>query len=282
MAEVVGIDVSKHQGYIDWAKAANGQDFVIIRAGYGKFISQEDPCFKQNIEGAYKAGLDVSVYWYSYAATEADAKKEAEVCLKVIEPYRDKITLPVFFDQEYEPDIIAATKAVRTACCVAFCKAVKDAGYTAGMYGSQDWLQNKITLSSLPEDTVIWCARYSTNKPVIDYDIWQYSSTGKVPGIAGNVDLNVGTFPVSNADGWQKASGKWYWYENGQPVKSVWRKISGKNGTYWYYFGSDGVMVKGMQKVDKKIYYFNEKAALGIPEGAMILTSSDGDVQTTA
>lgn len=282
MSEVVGLDVSKHQGNIDWSKAAVGQNFVIIRAGYGRFVSQEDPCFKKNIEGAYAAGLDVGVYWYSYAATEAEARQEAEVCLKVIEPYRDKITLPVFFDQEYEPSIIAASKAVRTACCVAFCKAVKDAGYTAGMYGSQDWLQNKITLSSLPEDTVIWCARYSVNKPVIDYDVWQYSSTGKVSGISGNVDLNVGTFPVSNADGWQKASGNWYWYENKKAVKSVWRKISGKNGTYWYYFGSDGIMLKGMQKVNGKIYYFNEKAVLGIPEGAMILTNTDGHVQTTA
>ena len=281
MSEFVGLDVSKHQGNIDWSKAAVGQDFVIIRAGYGRFADQEDPCFKKNVEGAYAAGLDVGVYWYSYAGTEAEARQEAEVCLSVIEPYRDKITLPVFFDQEYEPSIIAASKAVRTACCVAFCKAVKDAEYTAGMYGSQDWLQNKITLSSLPEDTVIWCARYSGNKPVIDYDIWQYSSTGRVSGISGNVDLNRGTFPIS-ADGWQKISGKWYWYEDKKPVKSVWRKISGKNGTYWYYFDSNGVMLKGMQKVDKKIYYFNEKAALGIPEGAMILTSSAGDVQTTA
>lgn len=281
MAEVFGIDVSKHQGNIDWTKAAAGQSFVIIRAGYGRFANQEDQCFKQNIAGAYAAGLDVGVYWYSYAGTEAEARQEAEVCLSVIAPYRDKITLPVFFDQEYEPNIIAASKAVRTACCVAFCEAVKDAGYIPGMYGSQDWLQNKIVLSSLPDDTVIWCARYSNNKPVIKYDVWQYSSTGKVSGIAGNVDLNVGTFPVS-ADGWQKVSGNWYWYEDKKPVKSVWRRISGKNGTYWYYFDSNGVMLKGMQKVDKKIYYFNEKAALGIPEGAMILTNTLGHVQTTA
>ena len=95
--ELQGIDVSKHQGNIDWTKAAVGQNFVIIRAGYGRFSNQEDPCFKQNIEGAYAAGLDVGVYWYSYAANEAEAKQEAEVCLSVIEPYRDKITLPINF-----------------------------------------------------------------------------------------------------------------------------------------------------------------------------------------
>lgn len=275
--ELQGIDVSKHQGNIDWTKAAVGQNFVIIRAGYGRFASQEDPCFKQNVEGAHKAGLDIGVYWYSYAANEAEAKQEAKVCLSVIEPYRDKITLPVFFDQEYEPSIIAATKAVRTACCVAFCKAVKDAGYTSGMYGSQDWLQNKITLSSLPKDTVIWCARYSGNKPVVDYDIWQYSSTGKVPGIAGNVDLNVGTFPVST-DGWQKTAGKWYWYENGQPVKSAWRKITGMNGTFWYYLGKDGVLLTGIQRINKKLYMLNPSASNGIPEGACIITNESGEI----
>ena len=126
---LVGLDVSKFQGNVDWAKAAAGQDFVIIRAGYGRFASQEDPCFKKNVEGAFAAGLPVGVYWYSYAATEAEARQEAEVCLSVIAPYRDKITLPVFFDQEYEPSIIAATKAVRTACCVAFCKVIESAGY---------------------------------------------------------------------------------------------------------------------------------------------------------
>ena len=278
MMELQGIDVSKHQGNIDWTKAAAGQSFVIIRAGYGRFANQEDPCFKQNIEGAYAAGLDVGVYWYSYAATETEAKQEAETCLSVIEPYRDKITLPVFFDQEYEPAIVAATTAVRTACCVAFCEAVKDAGYIPGMYGSQDWLQNKITLSSLPQGTVIWCARYSANKPVIDYDIWQYSSTGKVSGIAGNVDLNVGTFPM-NENGWQKTAGKWYWYENGQPVKSAWRKITGVNGTFWYFLGANGVMLTGTQKIGGKVYHLNEKAACGLPEGALVVTDQNGVVQ---
>lgn len=279
----VGIDVSKHQGNIDWSKAAAGQDFVIIRAGYGRFANQEDPCFKKNIEGAFSAGLPVGVYWYSYAATEAEARQEAEVCLSVIAPYRDKITLPVFFDQEYEPSIIAASKAVRTACCVAFCKAIEAAGYRPGMYASLDWLQNKITLSSLPEDTVVWCARYSDTAPGIAHTVWQYSSTGKVSGISGNVDLNRATAELIKTntaqDGWVKSGTNWYWYENGKPVTNCWRKITGSNGVYfWYYLGPGGKMLKGMQQINGKVYYLNPTAALGVPEGALIMTDKNGIV----
>lgn len=246
---LVGLDVSKHQGNIDWTKAAAGQEFVIIRAGYGRFASQEDPCFKKNIEGAFSAGLPVGVYWYSYAATEAEARQEAEVCLSVISPYRDKITLPVFFDQEYEPSIIAATKAVRTACCVAFCKAVEAAGYRPGMYGSLDWLQNKITLSSLPEDTVVWCARYSDNTPSVAHTVWQYSSTGKVSGISGNVDLNRAEASLlGEKKRWENTEKGWIY----GGYKNRWAKIDG----YWYWFNADGIAVTGWVKVEGKWYYF--------------------------
>ena len=284
MAEVMGIDVSKHQGSIDWQKVKNdGVQFAIVRAGYGKFASQEDPEFSDNIQNAYKAGIPVGVYWYSYAGNVADAEKEADTCLQVIKPFKALITLPVFFDQEYEPDIKAMTTRQRTDCCLAFIKKIVAAGYQSGLYASYDWFKNKIYRAELL-DYPAWVAQYASKCQYTDKNLymWQYSSTGKVSGITGNVDLNVGTFPVSNADGWQKASGNWYWYENKKAVKSVWRKISGKNGTYWYYFDSDGIMLKGMQKVNGKIYYFNEKAVLGIPEGAMILTSEEGDVQTTA
>lgn len=276
-----GIDVSHYQGAIDWAKVkAAGVEFAIIRAGYGKYAYQEDPCFEDNIEGAYNAGIPVGVYWYSYADTAAEARQEAEVCLTVIKPYEDMITLPVFFDQEYEPAILAAGNSIRTQCCVAFIEAIEAAGYKAGLYGSQDWLQNKIDLSGLPEGTVVWCALYGA-EPEVEHTIWQYTSTGKVNGISGNVDLNEAddSLVVSTADGWNYIGGKWYWYENGKPVTNCWRKVTGASGVpYWYYLGPGGVMLKGMQKINGKIYYLNPAAAMGVPEGACIITDSTGEV----
>lgn len=276
-----GIDVSHYQGAIDWAKVkAAGVEFAIIRAGYGKYAYQEDPCFEDNIEGAYNAGIPVGVYWYSYADTVAEARQEAEVCLTVIKPYEDMITLPVFFDQEYEPAILSAGNSIRTECCVAFIQAIEAAGYKAGLYGSQDWLQNKIDLSGLPEGTVVWCARYGA-EPEVEHTVWQYTSTGKVNGISGNVDLNEAddSLVVSTADGWNYIGGKWYWYENGKPVTNCWRKVTGASGVpYWYYLGPGGVMLKGMQKINGKVYHLNPAAAMGVPEGACIITDSTGEV----
>lgn len=275
-----GIDVSHHQGSVNWGKVQ--ADFVIIRAGYGKYAYQEDPEFADNIAGAYAAGIPIGVYWYSYAGTVADAKQEAEVCLQVIEPYRDKISLPVFFDQEYEPAIKAASKDVRTQCCVEFCDAVEKAGYRAGMYASKDWLDNRIDAGALPESVTVWVAQYANKCSYTGrYTIWQYSSGGSVDGISGRVDLNQADDDLITftADGWQQIAGKWYWYEGGKPVTNAWRKITGESGVpYWYYLGPGGAMLKGMQKIGDEVFFLNPSAAFGVPEGACIITDSRGNV----
>lgn len=278
-----GIDVSRHQGAIDWAKVkATGVQFAIIRAGYGKYAYQEDPCFTDNIEGAYNAGIPVGVYWYSYADTVAEAKQEAEVCLTVIKPYKDMITLPVFFDQEYEPAILAAGNSIRTQCCVAFIQVIEAAGYKAGLYGSQDWLDNKIDDSQIPETATVWVAQYGNECTYKGrYTIWQYTSSGKVNGISGNVDLNEAddSLVVSTADGWNYIGGNWYWYEGGKPVTNCWRKITGESGVpYWYYLGKGGVMQTGWVKINNEVFYLNPSAAYGVPEGACIITDSRGNV----
>ena len=277
---VKGIDVSKHQGSIDWQKVKkDGVQFAIIRAGYGRFANQEDPCFKKNVEGAFSAGLPVGVYWYSYAATEAEAREEAEVCLSVIAPYRDKITLPVFFDQEYEPDILALNNRQRTDCCLAFIKKIQAAGYQPGMYASYDWFKNKIYRAELL-DYPAWVAQYASKCSYTDKNLymWQYTSKGKVNGIFGNVDQNEGYFELAAKNGWQKSGSKWYYYENGKQVKSAWRKITGSNGTYWYYLGEDGVMLTGLQKINNKLYMLNPSASNGVPEGACIITNESGEI----
>lgn len=281
-----GIDVSRHQGAIDWAKVkATGVQFAIIRAGYGKYAYQEDPCFEDNIEGAYNAGIPVGVYWYSYADTVAEAKQEAEVCLTVIKPYKDMITLPVFFDQEYEPAILAAGNSIRTQCCVAFIQVIEAAGYKAGLYGSQDWLDNKVDDSQIPATSTVWVAQYGSKCTYKGrYTIWQYTSTGQVNGIKGNVDMNEAAdeLVLSTADGWNYIGGSWYWYEDGKPVTNAWRKITGESGVpYWYYLGKGGVMQTGWVKINNEVFYLNPSAAYGVPEGACIITDSRGNVIRT-
>lgn len=276
-----GIDVSRHQGEIDWSKVK--ADFAIVRAGYGKYAYQVDPQFADNVKGAYAAGIPVGVYWYSYAGTVAEAKQEAEVCLQVIAPYKEYIGLPVFFDQEYEPAIKAASYQVRTQCCVEFIRAVEAAGYRSGMYASKDWLDNRIDAGALPESCTVWVAQYG-NKCTYKgrYTIWQYTSSGKVDGISGKVDMNQAKddFVGLISDGWQKVSNKWYWYENGKKVTNAWRKITGASGVpYWYYLGPGGAMLRGMQKINGEIYYLNPAAAYGVPEGACIITDSNGVVK---
>lgn len=278
-----GIDVSHHQESIDWAKVT--ADFALIRAGYGKFDFQEDPYLSSNIKGASEKDIPIGVYWYSYADNIADAKKEAEACLKVIAQYRDKIMLPVFFDQEYEPAIKAASYQVRTECCKAFISAVEAAGYRAGMYASKDWLDNRIDAEALPDSCTVWVAQYS-NKCTYKgrYTIWQYTSSGKVDGISGRVDLNEADddLIISTADGWQMIAGKWYWYEDGKPVTNCWRKVTGDSGVaYWYYLGKGGVMQTGWVKINNEVFYLNPSAAYGVPEGACIITDGRGNVIRT-
>lgn len=193
-----GIDVSHHQGKIDWNKV--DVDFVIIRAGYGRLASQKDRSFDANMKGAIARGIPIGVYWYSYATSVTDVQREANACLEVIKPYKKHITLPVFFDQEYEPGILAQSKATRTAMCVRFIELIEAAGYKGGMYASNDWFMNKIDSSQLKKHPA-WVAQYSSKCTYSGDNLWgwQYSSKGRMSGIAGNVDMNNGYFDLPKA-----------------------------------------------------------------------------------
>lgn len=278
-----GIDVSKYQGKIDWNKVKqDGVEFCVIRAGLGRYVSQEDTYFKTNMNGALSVGLPVGVYWYSYATSVAEAITEAQVCAQVINSYKDSITLPVFFDQEYEKGILALSNAVRTDICLAFMSEIAKYGYRAGLYCSYDWYKNRVIQSELTSYPV-WIAQYA-NKCSYSGDnlvAWQYSSKGSVSGIAGNVDMSVGydglinTITTPKKNGWANENGTWYWYENGVMVKSKWIRYSGR----WYYLGADGKMLTGMQQIDGEVYYLNEKNQFNIPEGACIITDNNGAIK---
>lgn len=188
-----GIDVSHHQGKIDWEKVKqSGVEFAIIRAGFGNVISQKDTYFDVNMENALNAGIPVGAYWFSYAVDTKDALKEAEVCHSVLKKWKDKLSYPVFFDFEYDSEEynseITYNRQGRTDIIRAFCEAMKGYGYSVGYYTNRDYIQNRIDKTRLPYD--LWLADYS-GSPDYACAIQQTSSTGKVNGISGNVDMNT-------------------------------------------------------------------------------------------
>lgn len=182
-----GVDVSVYQGNIDWNKAkADGIEFAIMRAGYGKYVSQKDKYFDQNMKNAKAAGLPCGVYWFSYALTPEDAIKEADACYEVIKNY--KLEYPVSFDMETESQMKLPKETV-AQIIEAFCGRMESYGYYTTLYTYASFLNYKV------EDRIfdkydIWVAHYNTSKPAFNrnYGLWQYSCTGSVQGITGNVD----------------------------------------------------------------------------------------------
>ncbi len=182
-----GIDVSYHNGVIDWAKVSKSADFAIIRAGYGK--STMDKQFINNICGAHTAGLKIGVYWFIYAANKDEAVLNAKMCEKCIEGYKDIITMRVWADWEYDSDNRnPQTKEGRTEIVKAFCGYLQGKGYEVGVYSNIDYIKNKFgNLSMYP----LWLARYNFNIDGYQPFMWQHSSKGRVSGISTNVDLNI-------------------------------------------------------------------------------------------
>lgn len=192
-----GIDVSRHQGNINW-KRVSGEDveYAFIRAGFrgsseGKLV--EDEYFQDNIKGALDHGIKVGIYFYTQAMTAEEAEEEAEFVIDLIKDY--DVTYPVVLDLEESTDSSARTSNMTqeeyTKAAIAFCEKIKEAGYTPMIYGNLKTFMIMLDLKQL-EDYEKWFAFYDT--PVYfpyEFSIWQYSSKGSVKGIKGNVDLNV-------------------------------------------------------------------------------------------
>lgn len=188
-----GIDVSKWQGQIDWSKAkSDGVEFAILRAGYGGGVL--DPTFAQNAKTCNQLGIPIGVYWFSYARNKSEAVKEAEFCLAAISPYQ--VQYPVCFDFEYDSvnyakkNGICVTKALATQIADGFLNRIEQGGYYACNYMNYDFSKNMFDMSVLARYD-IWYARYLNNPDRSDCGLWQYTSTGRVAGIEGNVDKNV-------------------------------------------------------------------------------------------
>ena len=197
---VAGIDVSVYQGEIDWQQVKDsGVEFVIIRCGNRGYVTgslNEDVNFRHNIEGALNAGLDVGVYYFSQAVDMQEALDEAEFIIDLLDGY--ELTLPVFYDWEVviDPDGDAVRASdidpdLLTSNFLVFAQRLELEGYEAAVYANKKTAVWKYDLSRL-DGYDIWYAEYS-DVPTMPYDfaMWQYSSKGAVPGINGNVDLNI-------------------------------------------------------------------------------------------
>lgn len=185
---IPGIDVSEWQGHVDFqAVKASGVKFALIRAGYGRSASQEDRYFSEHYAQAKVAGLQVGAYWYSYAVSPADAANEARACLTVLG--NRHFDYPIYFDLE-EQWQFRQGRAFCDSLVKSFCSVLEQHGCYAGLYISRSPLQTYIS-PAVAQRYAIWVAEYgSCCNYNGNYGIWQHSSTGSVPGVNGNCDLD--------------------------------------------------------------------------------------------
>ena len=198
------IDVSEHQGKIDFQRVkASGVRGVIIRAGHGKHGGRADYKFHANITKAKAAGLPVGIYWFSYAGSKQKAINEAKTCLRLLKAY--KIDMPVYFDWEYDSmDYTKVKSRTRiTDMTIAFCNTIIQGGRRAGYYFNLSYYNNFFDNSRLKNYST-WYAYWGTNQPAANiwaqankmkaptrFDLWQFSSRGRIPGISGYVDCDL-------------------------------------------------------------------------------------------
>ena len=191
------IDVSEHNGDIDWERVKGSIDGAILRAGYGK--GNADKKFTRNAAECNRLGIPCGAYWFSYALTPEMAAAEAKALLEAVKPYR--MELPLAFDFEYDSVRVAArngvtiTKELASNMVRAFCEAIEGGGYWALNYGNPDYLARYFD-EAIPLRFGIWLASWPGGSPDLNTPprkcaIWQYTSKGQVDGIAGNVDMNV-------------------------------------------------------------------------------------------
>ncbi|MCR5419274.1 MAG: glycoside hydrolase family 25 protein [Lachnospiraceae bacterium] len=193
---IFGIDVSKWNKQIDWQKVkAAGVDFAIIRCGYrgsGSGYLIEDPRFEENIKNATEAGVNVGVYFFTQAKTPAEGVEEASMVLSLCKEY--KLAFPMYIDTEGAGGNGRADGlgvAERTAAVKAFCETIENAGYTAGVYASKYWLLKNLNMEELGGYS-IWLAQYSSKASYNGaYDMWQYTSAGRIDGIDTLVDYDL-------------------------------------------------------------------------------------------
>lgn len=190
---MLGIDVSKHNGNIDWYKVADSKnvEFALIRTGYGrKSLNQIDPAFEANYNGCKRNGILVGAYHYSYAQSVAESIAEAEFCCEIIKD--KKFEFPIYFDFEDKTQT-HLSKQTCSEMVRAFCGVLEEKGYWAGIYSYDSFFQTNLD-STIPKRFAAWVARVENafpkyvDEPLVG--IHQYSWKGNINGISGEVDLD--------------------------------------------------------------------------------------------
>ena len=184
-----GIDVSSYQGTINWKSVAQSKHFAILRAGTGyKGSNNKDSKFEENYRNAKAAGVKVGAYWYSYAKSVEDAKKEAIWFMQHLNG--KQFEWPVYYDIEEESQF---TAGIHNAIAKAFCDILEANKYYCGIYSSgSKWMYS--FSKDISSRYTVWIAHWYVNRPTYSgaYDVWQKSDKGSVSGISGYVDLDEG------------------------------------------------------------------------------------------
>lgn len=188
---ILGIDVSKYQGNVDWPRVkAAGYTFAFVRLGYangdGSIVA--DPCFEQNLSGAAAAGLDVGVYLYSYIDSEDHARIAAARALELLAGRA--LSLPLVLDYEHAAKYAAFSREKNSAICNAFMACIAAAGYLPMFYSYTSFVNSYMDMDALDQYEGLWIANYTGQIGVDNAAVWQHSSSGSVPGVAGRCDLN--------------------------------------------------------------------------------------------
>lgn len=191
--EKKGIDVSHHQGTINWPLVKPQIDFAILRAGYGK--NNIDKQFERNANECTKLGIPFGIYWFSYAYTTELATNEANYACDAASKY--ELDYPIFIDFEYGSDDYAdrwghkLTNKDRVEIVTAFIKQVIKRGYAPAIYTNPDYMARGLKDVVLDYGCELWLANWNVKKPAYDCDIWQYSPKGKIDGISTDVDMDI-------------------------------------------------------------------------------------------
>ena len=195
----LGVDLSYHNDDVDWhALRAAGCEFVMLRIGYRGYTEGgliEDECFEKYAKAAKEAGINVGVYFFTQSITVEEAEEEAMFVLDILDGM--ELEYPVALDTENINDPNARTvKAdisdeLRSQMCIAFCEKIRSHGYYPIIYASENWMRRNMELKMLT-DYEFWAPQYlDENDFLFDFSIWQYSETGSIPGVAGEVDLDI-------------------------------------------------------------------------------------------
>lgn len=190
-----GIDVSEHNGYLNFEKIKNsGIEFAMVRAGYGG--NHIDKQFRRNMEGFLSVGMNVGAYWFLYSLSPAEAIQEADYFNAALKPYKNRMTFPVACDFEYDSENwmrkcgVTPTKRLDTDIVKAFCSRMEEHGWYVVNYANLDYINNHFYQGELDRfDT--WVAQWGVNKCSRTCGIWQYTSDGRVPGSSSRTDMNL-------------------------------------------------------------------------------------------